>query len=247
MLYIDDGSFTFTTREQLKTVLNLIYSQFKKFGLEMHIGRGLKASKIEFIFFLPPGFWGQNSIAPDTSNNEYALSARHKESIDNRNIREEKEYTNLINTEPISVADGTVIFCLQFKYLGLWISYSLRYDYDVTKRLVAVNASMGAFCRFWDNEHVDVFSKYFLFRAIPCNFLLWGCESWSVQKSLLRFLELFLHRSIRCILKIPMRKVINEHIMNSDIRKEFYNITCIRNQIDVCQLTYIGKKIRREG
>jgi len=78
ILSVDNGAFTFATREQLKIELNLIYSQFKRFGLEMHIGRGSKTSKIECIFFPPPGF----------------------------------------NTEPISVAEGIVTFCLHFKYLG---------------------------------------------------------------------------------------------------------------------------------
>ena len=118
MLYFDDGAFIFATREQLETGLKLIYYQFKKFELEIHIGRPFKVSKIECVFFPPPGFWGQNRIVPDTSNNKYALSVRQKESIDNRNIREGKEYIDLTSTKPISVVDGTVTFCLHFKYLG---------------------------------------------------------------------------------------------------------------------------------
>ena len=77
MLYVDDEAFIFATREQLKTGMNLIYYQFKKFRLEMHTGRGSKASKTDCVFSPPPGFWGQHSIAPDTSNDKYALSVRH--------------------------------------------------------------------------------------------------------------------------------------------------------------------------
>ena len=91
MLYVDNGVLTFATREQLKTGLSLIYSQFKKFRLKIHIGRGPKAYKTEFVFFPPPGLWVQNSIAPDTSNNKYKLSVRYKESFDNRKMREMKE------------------------------------------------------------------------------------------------------------------------------------------------------------
>ena len=61
----------------------------------MYIGRKPQASKTKYVFFLPPEFRGQNSIAPDTSNNKYELSVRNKESIDNMKILEEEEYTNL--------------------------------------------------------------------------------------------------------------------------------------------------------
>ena len=56
ILNVENGAFTFATRKQLKTELNLIYSQFKRFGLEMHIERGSKTSKTECVFFPPPEF-----------------------------------------------------------------------------------------------------------------------------------------------------------------------------------------------
>jgi len=54
--YMDDGTFTFERREQMEIGLNLIFSHFTMFGLEINIGRGPKASKTECIFFPPPGF-----------------------------------------------------------------------------------------------------------------------------------------------------------------------------------------------
>ena len=45
VLYVDDGAFTFEDRDQLTRGLNLIYQHFTRFGLEMHIGKGKKASK----------------------------------------------------------------------------------------------------------------------------------------------------------------------------------------------------------
>ena len=54
VLYVDDGAFTFEDRDQLTRGLNLIYQHFTRFGLEMHIGKGKKASKTECVFFPPP-------------------------------------------------------------------------------------------------------------------------------------------------------------------------------------------------
>ena len=42
MLYVDDGAFPLEDREQLALGAQLIFDHFKRFGLEMHIGRGGK-------------------------------------------------------------------------------------------------------------------------------------------------------------------------------------------------------------
>jgi len=101
IMYVDDGAFTFESREHMEIGINLIFSHFTRFCLEMHIIRGTKVSKTECVFF-PPQV-----------------------------------------TTPIQVADGRVIFCSHFKYLGSWISFSLRDDSDITRRLFAANASYG--------------------------------------------------------------------------------------------------------
>ena len=96
ILYVDDGTFTFEDRTQLVKVLRLIYSHFGKFGLEMHISRGKKASKTEYIFFHPPGFFGRNTIHVETGDEHNTIEVKTKsESHENKCKREEKEYTNL--------------------------------------------------------------------------------------------------------------------------------------------------------
>ena len=37
-LYVDDGAFVFSTREDMVEGLDMIFKHFAKFGLEMHIG-----------------------------------------------------------------------------------------------------------------------------------------------------------------------------------------------------------------
>ena len=85
------------------------------------------------------------------------------------------------------------------------------------KRIAAANASMGAMSKVWDDDNVDTYSKHLLFKAIPCNLLLRGCERWALQKSLLASLEVFLHIGIRRILKIRMSEVIEQHIAKTSI------------------------------
>ena len=72
----------------------------------------------------------------------------------------------------ISVANGNVTFCPHFKYLGSWISFSLREDHDVGKRIASANTYLGAMADSWDDDHVNVYYKYLIFCEIPCNLLL---------------------------------------------------------------------------
>jgi len=89
-------------------------------------------------------------------------------------------YDRLDKTKNFPVADGFVSFMRTFKYLGSHISYNLRDDDDITAKIAAVNASMSALKELWCNPHLDMYSKYLFFRAIPMNLLLWGAETWSL-------------------------------------------------------------------
>ena len=71
-----------------------------------------------------------------------------KESHEGKCQREEKEYALLAMTWLIYVSDVFVLFCPHFKYLGSWLSFSLRDDHDVERQIGAANASMGALDNF---------------------------------------------------------------------------------------------------
>ena len=89
-----------------------------------------------------------------------------------------------------------------FKYFGSQILYNLRNDDDIEACLSAANKIMRALKEVWQNPHLDTYSKYLLFRAIPINLLLWGCKNWLLKQDLLRRLEVFLHQNICHILHI---------------------------------------------
>ena len=74
--------------------------------------------------------------------------------------------------------------------------------------------------------------------------LLWGAETWSLRKTQLDQLEVFLHRSIRRILQISMSTVKEERIRNERVREMFYSIPCVRKMIASRQADFIGKMIR---
>ncbi len=140
-------------------------------------------------------------------------------------------YNNLAKTANFPVADGFVIFTCTFCYLGSLINYSLYNNDNIIARIAAATASMGALKEIWWNPHLNFYNKYLLFWAILMNLLLWGAETWSLCKSQLDQLEVFLHRSIRWILHISISKVQEDRIWNKRVREMFHSIPCVRNMI----------------
>ena len=150
-------------------------------------------------------------------------------------------YDALPETANFPVSDGYVSFMCTFRYLRSLINYSLRDDDDITARITSAMAAMGALKKVWRNPHLDAYNKYLLCRDIPMNLLLWGAKTWSLRKSQLDQLEVFLHRSIRRILQILMSTVKEEKNRNKRVREMFYSIPCIWNMIAAWQTDFIGK------
>ena len=247
MLYVDDGAFAFPSRKELEIGSAVVRRQFTKFGLQMHVGSAIKASKTEAVFFPNPGFFKLPTLPPsEASSSSLPLVTKPKQENDaTKRAREDKSYDTLSETQPITLPDGGIItFCKHFKYLGNYISYSLRDDYDIDHRLAQASSAMGSLQHFWTDDAVDVHSKYLIFCAIPLNLALWGCESWALRETMVRKLETFFHRSIRRILGITWTQVIDEHITNDSVRMRFCHIPSLWNQIAKWQLTFIGKVVR---
>ena len=158
----------------------------------------------------PPGFFdsrlpslpapsheeGTNNVIDYTDDALTDDEQQAEEKERSRWEREEELYNKLDEMQPIQVKDEYVTFCHHFKYLGSFISFGLCDNYDMEKQVTAATQSMGALKNVWDAPHLDIWSKYLLFRAIPMNLLLWRCETWSMRKALSNKLKVFLHQNI---------------------------------------------------
>ncbi len=221
VLYVNDGAFPFPTCTTLIDGLALIHSHLAWFGLEVRIGQNGEPSKTECVFFLPPQFLtnNKNDAPPPLTNNkdEPLLTTTStscalcltglQESEQARTAREDTKYDALPETAQIDVVDGYVTFTCKFKHPRSRISYNLRDDNAINARLAAALQSMGALKEVWHNPHLNTYSKYLLFRAIPINLLLWGCENWLLCKSFFHQLAVSLHRNIRRIINILITDV----------------------------------------
>ena len=146
MLYVDNGAFRFPSRKELEIDSAVVCLQFIKFGLKMHVGSTIKASKTEAVHFPDPGFVKLPALPPsEASSSSLPLVAKPKQESDvKKRAREERCYDNLQETQPIILTDGGIITLYKhFKYLGHFISYSLRNDFDINHRLSQVSSAMA--------------------------------------------------------------------------------------------------------
>ena len=175
---------------------------------------------IKMRIFPPPGFFNTRTLLL-TYLIKSTLYVQNKYSEKNRCTLEDEEYAKCSETSIIKVKGDFVTFTKHFKSLGSYMSYSLQDDYDIDARLAAVNASMGSLSKFLTDASVNNRRKYLIFLDVPINMLLWGCEIWALRTSLLKKLEVFLHRSIRRILGISTTEVKYQRITNETIRRNF--------------------------
>ncbi|EJK55433.1 hypothetical protein THAOC_24836, partial [Thalassiosira oceanica] len=146
-------------------------SEKVRFGLEMHIGRTVNgketASKTECVFFPRPSFFSKTKNAPALANEPFdgsivqsvPVSENAPVEIHKPSWRERREasterakkkaelekirYFSLDQTQPIAVKDGFVTFTMHFKYLGSFISYNLRDDFDIDTRIKKAGMAMA--------------------------------------------------------------------------------------------------------
>ena len=215
----------------------------------MHIGTPSKDSKTKCVFFCPAGHFKPYSLPPSTPPTDPSqlpvTSKPKQESAKHNHKRHDTLYNAAPETALINIREhGHITFTKHFKYLGSYCSYSLKDNYNIAERLSQASSAMGLINHFWADSAVDNFGKYLIFRAIPCNLLLWGCKSWAIREAKMKKLEVFIYRNIIKPLKIDIAQVIDERTTNISICERFFDIATICNDIAHQQLTFIGNVVR---
>jgi hypothetical protein len=209
LLYVDDGSFAFTNRNDCVKASRMIHRTMARFGLIMHIGRNGKPSKTEAMCH-PPSLQESNNQPSETP--------------------EEAMHT---------VADGYITFTRKFKCLGSWITHDLRNDTDIAVRVGKATAQVHQLTNVWRSKHVTTEFKKLLCIQLPLNTAPWGTESWILTVENERKLQTFHHAAIRKIMNITMFETEEKRITNQKLRESFENIRNITEFIKERQLTWL--------
>ena len=84
-----------------------------------------------------------------------------KENRGTKQKRYDQKYDDAEETEPILIGEsGMITFTRHFKYLGSYISYSLKDDYNIEHRISQASAAMGALNNFGAMLFTKNISKY---------------------------------------------------------------------------------------
>jgi hypothetical protein len=165
-MYVDDTALVFASRNEMIKALPLAQKLFSDLGMEMHVGqrpdsidektglRKIKESKTECMFIPPSGYFKRYTRMTNQSVNDDAVLDLdiESESDEQRRVRyarEDELYDADPETANFDVTGGFVSFTKHFKYLGSMISYSLRDDIDVQRRIDAAGKAMGALNGFF--------------------------------------------------------------------------------------------------
>ena len=144
---------------------------------------------------------------------------------------EERLYEECAETNEVPMAGGFVSYCCHFKYLGSWMSYNLRDDYDINMRIESASKSFAVLRSFFNRPEVSIHSKYLIFMAIQINLLLWGCASWALRKGQLLKLERFVNQKVRSILNLNLWHMKDQSITIKKQGEMFNNIPSMQTLI----------------
>ena len=101
----------------------------------------------------------------------------------------------------------------KFVYLGGTVTQERGSDEDVKSRLGKARAAFSKLRNIWKSSQLKLKTKLKIFQSNVVAVLLYRCETWHMTKRDAAKLDVFLHKSLRRIMKIywPM-KTSNEEI-----------------------------------
>ena len=156
----------------------------------------------------------------------------------------------LFQRAPNSVAPQPVIFIDDvelkvvdsFKYLGSMISVDGSLDKEIAYRISKASQALGRLRnRLLNHHNVTLDTKLKVYRAVVLSSLLYGCETWTVYRRILKQLERFHQRALRSILGIRWQ----DRATNTEVFKRTNCISIEAMLLKSC-LRWTGHVIRME-
>ena len=127
-----------------------------------------------------------------------------------------------------------------FKYLGAYVDKTGGADRDIRCRIGQASAAFKRFSKVWNSSSYWRRTKLRLFYSNVISVLLYGCETWKMNKEDEKRLDVFHHTCLRRILKIrwPMR------VSNQEVRRLAKVGTTISQEVRRRRWKMIGHVLR---
>ena len=127
-----------------------------------------------------------------------------------------------------------------FKYLGGIVSIDSSIDAEITARIGKATSAFGRLIkRLWTNNGIRLDTKIAVYKAAVLTSLLYGCETWTLNKKQINCLEKFHQTTLRKIARIRwFHKVTNYEVLSR------CNIDSLQSMIDTARLRWTGHVVR---
>ena len=144
-------------------------------------------------------------------------------------------------TPPVILIEGKQLNAVEnFKYLGGIVSNDASIDAEITARIGKATSAFGRLIkRLWTNNGIQLHTKIAVYKAAVLTSLLYGCETWTLNKKQIIRLERFHQTTLRKIARIQwFHKVTNYEVLSR------CNIKSLQGMIDTARLRWTGHVVR---
>jgi exonuclease III len=145
---------------------------------------------------------------------------------------------------PVITIDGNPLKAVEhFKYLGSIVSNDASMDAEITARIAKATSAFGRLIkRLWTNRGVRLDTKISVYKATVLTSLMYGCETWTLNKQQINRLEKFHQSSLRKIARIRwFHKVTNYEVLSR------CKIHSLQSMLEKAKLRWTGHVIRMDN
>ena len=144
------------------------------------------------------------------------------------------------NTEKVNINGDPVEDVTQFEYLGAFISTDGGGTKDLGNRIGKARATFNRLKNIWQASNIRMKTKLKLYKTLVIPVLMYGSETWKINKIDNQRLDVFHSRCLRRILKIKWEdRISNEEIM------ERTGMSRMSAQVQRKKWRYIGHILRK--
>lgn len=147
---------------------------------------------------------------------------------------------NTNNTRPITIGDTSIEDVDKFNYLGSVITKEGGTKDDIDNKLMKARATFGRMWKIWRSSQIAKKTKLRIFQACIKSVLLYGSETWLVNKKEMYKLQVFVNKCLRIICRIHWpRRIRNEDLWEATGQEP------IEKTIKKRKYRWIGHVLRR--
>ena len=146
---------------------------------------------------------------------------------------------------PLYIRGQLVEQVQSFKYLGAIVEATGSVLPDVQDKIWRASRVFGALRRpIFGDSSLSLCTKRMVYCSMVLGILLYGAETWAAKEDIIRKIESFHNRCMRCMLGVSRIEQRIRHLTSAQIRTMFGMETSMRDLLSVRRLRWLGHLAR---